>query len=199
MTQRTTFTKEMILDAAFALARTEGWQAVTARNIARKLGSSTMPLYSKLGSMDEIEAALSARTVALLQEFQRRPYTDNPLLSSAIGYVVFARDEPHLFRFLFLDRPGLALSLPPAEPAPVPRVEDAPDYYRIDEQPLTALKDPFVLKNWVFVHGLASLAAGRVIELTDARIRELVEEAAASFYMMTSELMGELKKERDNE
>jgi AcrR family transcriptional regulator len=197
MTQRAVFTKEMIVEAAFTIARTRGWKSVTARNIARSLGSSTMPLYSNLRSMEEIETAVADRTMALMHEHQRRPYTDNPLLSSAIGYVIFARDESQLFRFLFLDRPGLTFSLPAPEPAPIPSMEEAQGVYKVDEQPLVALKDPFVLKNWIFVHGLASLVAGHVIELTDTRIHELIEEAAASFYMMTNEVMDALKKERE--
>ena len=133
-----------------------------------------------------------------MHEYQLRPWTDNPLLSAAIGYVAFARDESHLFRFLYIERPGLALSLPTPEPAPIPSAEEAQGVYKLDEQPLVAFKDPFVLKNWIFVHGLASLAAGRVIELSDARIRELVEEAAACFYM-SNDIMAAMRKQQSKE
>jgi len=44
MTQRTVFTREMIVDAAFQLTRAHGWAFVTARTIAEKLGSSTIAL-----------------------------------------------------------------------------------------------------------------------------------------------------------
>ena len=199
MTQRATFTKEMIVDAAFTLTRTEGWGTVTARTIARKLGSSTMPIYSSLKSMEEIETKVRARAEALMSDYQRRPWTNNPLLNSAMGYVAFARDETHLFRFLYLDGPRLPLDLPAAEPSPLPSAAEAQGVYKRNEQPMAAMKDPFVLKNWIFVHGLASLVAGRVVELSDERIRELIEEASASFYMMTPAIRAIMKNQQEKE
>ncbi len=68
MTQRTFFTKEMIVDAAFQLTREKGWGAVTARNVARRLGSSTMPLYSSMKSMEDIEAEVRRRLEARLRD-----------------------------------------------------------------------------------------------------------------------------------
>lgn len=115
MTQRISFTQKMIVEAAFALTREEGWGGVTARSIARKLGSSTMPIYSSLKSMREIEAAVRVRAESLMREFQGRVYTNEQPLDIALGYVSFARDERNLFRFLYVDRPlpGRAQS-PPA-------------------------------------------------------------------------------------
>jgi AcrR family transcriptional regulator len=178
MTQRTTFTKEMIVDAAFALAREHGWAAVTARTIARQLGSSTMPLYSSLKSMEEIEKEVRARAEKLMQDYQRRPYTADPLASSAVGYVAFARDERNLFRFLFVDRP-LAMKSPEGTAADVEAVRGVVD---LVDQAATALRDPRVLKSWAFTHGLASLISSSVIDLPDDRIVSLLMEAGAAFY-----------------
>ena len=111
MTQRTIFTREMIVEAAFSMTREQGWGGVTARSIALRLGSSTMPIYSSLKSMDEIEKEVRRKAEELMHDCQRRPYTAETLLNSAVGYVVFARDEPRLFRFLYVDRP---LIQPPA-------------------------------------------------------------------------------------
>jgi len=106
--------------------------------------------------------------------------------------VTFARDEARLFRFLFVERPDAAQSIPVREPrdGPLPSPESPPGSYD--------MQDPFVLKNWVFVHGLASLISGRVIELTDARIRELIQEAALSFYLANDTLKA-MRKGQTNE
>ena len=61
MTQKLFFTSEAILEAAYSLTREKGWAAVSARSIAKKLGSSTMPIYSTLKSMEEIERMVRAR------------------------------------------------------------------------------------------------------------------------------------------
>ncbi len=180
MTQRTTFTKEMIVEAAFALTREIGWGGVSARTIAQRLGSSTMPLYSSLKSMDEIEMEVRKRAEELMHDYQRRPFADERLLSSAVGYVVFARDEPNLFRFLYVDRPLVQTPREEGSPADVNSVGGVVD---LADQAATALQDPAVLKSWAFTHGLASLISSKVIDLPDERITSLILEAGTGFYL----------------
>jgi AcrR family transcriptional regulator len=195
MAQRVTFTKQKIVEAAFDLTREKGWGFVTARTLARKLGSSTMPLYSSLRSMEEIQTSVRGRAAQLMYDFQRRAYTDNGLMNAAIGYVSFAREESNLFRFLY-DRPDSPLQALPssarANTTP-PHAFDVNGIYDLDDQPAAAIQDPMVLMNWIFVHGLASLVAGKVIELSEDRISSLIQEAAASFSMYQTYTKGETK------
>lgn len=183
MTQRTVFKKEMIIEAAFQLTREQGWGAVTARNIAQKLGSSTMPLYSSLKSMDEIEKEVRIRAQSCMQEHQRRKYTENTLLNSAIGYVTFARDERNLFRFLYVDRPLTANR--PGEPGQARDVVALDGVVDLADQAVVALKDPVVLYNWAFTHGLASLISGCVIDLPEERISAIIQEVSAAIYLFS--------------
>jgi AcrR family transcriptional regulator len=178
----------MIVEAAFALTRAVGWAGVTARTIAQRLGSSTMPLYSSLKSMEEIEKEVRAKAMELMQDYQRRPFAAERLLSSAVGYVVFARDEPNLFRFLFVDRPLTApvqgdQSRADGSPVDVNAVGGVVD---LADQAATAMQDPFVLKSWAFTHGLASLISSKVIDLPTERISALLVEAGEAFYIATA-------------
>ena len=198
MTQKATFTREMIIEAAFVLMREVGWAGVTARTIAQRLGSSTMPLYSSLKSMDEVEKEVRAKAEALMHDYQRRPFADERLHSSAVGYVVFARDEPHAFRFLFFDRPltmpvaGNPLGVASGTPTDVNAVGGV---VNLADQAATALRDPVVLKSWAFTHGLASLISSKVIDLPTERIASLLLEAGTAFYM--TEEMRKAKGERN--
>ncbi len=182
VTQKAVFTREMIIEAAYQLTRERGWASVTARAVAQKLGSSTMPLYSSLKSMDDVEHEVRMRAQALMQDYQRRPYSQETLLNAAVGYVVFARDESNLFRFLYVDLPVNRSSNPEAprgegrDPVALGGVVDLAD------QTATAMKDPRVLKSWIFTHGLASLISGGVLELPTERIANLLIEAGAAFY-----------------
>jgi AcrR family transcriptional regulator len=185
MTQRTFFTKEAIVEAAFTLTREKGWPAVTARSIAKKLGSSTMPIYSSMKSMEEIEAEVRARAEALMLEFQSRDYGGESSLNMAIGYVTFARDERNLFRFLYIDRPMRETS---ASAGTSRRVITAEQFKRgaapvaLADQVPTAMQDPRILKSWIFTHGLASLVSGGVLDLPDERIRSLLMESGMAFF-----------------
>jgi AcrR family transcriptional regulator len=172
----------MIVEAAFQLTREQGWSFVTARTIAQKLGSSTMPLYSTLKSMDEIEKEVRARAEACMHGYQRGKHTDEVLLNSAVGYVVFARDEKNLFRFLYVDRPLPANRS--GESGESPDALALGGVVDLADQATVALKDPFVLKSWAFTHGLASLISSGVIDLPTDRIATLLSEVGGAIYYM---------------
>jgi AcrR family transcriptional regulator len=182
VTQRLVFSKEAIVEAAFRLTREKGWEAVTARTIARRLNSSTMPIYSSLKSMEEIEREVRAKAEALMLEYQRRAFTDNPLVNMAVGYVTFAKDEPGLFRFLYTDRP-----LPSSKAAREQgRARTLPDISRegvaLADQASVSMQDARVLKSWIFTHGLASMISAGVLDLSPERIQSLLMEAGVAFY-----------------
>jgi AcrR family transcriptional regulator len=182
--QKATFTKEMILSAAFELTREEGWASVTARNIARKLQCSTMPLYSSLKSMEAIAGEVRKRAESRMQDYQRRSYSADRLVDAAVGYVVFARDEKHLFRFLYVDQPLVAARSSP-EGGVSGHAKDAValgGVVDLADQAATAMQDPRILKSWAFSHGLASLIASGVIDLPDDRIAALLSEMGAAIY-----------------
>ncbi len=102
--RETSFTKEAVLQAAVALVRGAGWQAVTARAIANQLGASVAPLYSTFGSMEALEREILQEARRLLDKTMAVSYTPEAFLNIGVGMVVFARDEAHLFSALFHTR-----------------------------------------------------------------------------------------------
>jgi AcrR family transcriptional regulator len=185
MAQRLFFTGEAIVEAAFALTREKGWGAVSTRSIAKKLGSSTMPIYSTMKSMGEIERQVRARAGSILLEYQRRPFTENPVENLAIGYVAFARDEKNLFRFLYVDRPVSAdvqdAGQQTRDLLGGPAADDIAA--RLPGNTPLGLQDPRVLKSWIFTHGLASLIGNGVLDFPDEKIRDLLAEAGGAFFL----------------
>lgn len=189
MVQPSVYSKEQIVDAAFEIVRDGGWSAVSARAIAKRLGSSTMPIYSHTRSMDDLENALREKARQTLHDFQHRQYTEFPLLNVAFGYIAFARDERHLFRFLFLEKPD---ALTDAD------LGSMRDFFtkefgdQSDEnQALSAMspesQEALVRHTWVFTHGLASLVnAGTLGDISDTTILEFLQNAGEAFYIWAS-------------
>jgi AcrR family transcriptional regulator len=190
MTQRVFFTKEAIIQVAFELTREQGWSAVSARSIARKLGSSTMPIYSSMKSMLEIEAEVRARAEGILLDYQGRHFTDDVVLNKAAGYVAFARDERNLFRFLYVDRP-VSGAADEREERPMISLEELTQGKLVPslaDQARVAMQDPRILKSWIFTHGLASMIANGVLDLPDERIRDLLLEAGGAFFLFEDDV-----------
>ena len=63
MPPKTKFTKEEIVDAAYEILRVEGEEALTAREVGKRLGTSSSPIFTVFSSMGELkDAALKKAT-----------------------------------------------------------------------------------------------------------------------------------------
>lgn len=81
----------------------KGIAGLSAKTMADELGTSTQPIFTGFGSMDSVRQEVY---VAAMRVYDR--YTDAglkekiPFLGVGMQYIRFAREEPELYRFLFL-------------------------------------------------------------------------------------------------
>lgn len=96
--------REMVVDAAFSIARREGIAQVLVKRIAEELHCSVQPIYSYLSNMDELRKAVADKAASHMQEYMARHIDPaDPFRSTGYAYVRYAREEPHLFQ-LFIQR-----------------------------------------------------------------------------------------------
>ena len=96
-------TKEMIVDAAFAIAREAGVENVNARTVSERLHCSTQPVMYHFATIEELKRAVYAKADLYHSEYlmnMKKP-TKGAALGIGMNYIRFAIEEPHLFRFLF--------------------------------------------------------------------------------------------------
>lgn len=103
MPPKTVFSKDEIQEAAFKLFAQGGLQNVSVRKIASMLGSSTAPIYTSFGNMDEIREMLMEKALGLLLAYTEKTYSTNPFLNIGVGMLIFARENKMLYRTLFLE------------------------------------------------------------------------------------------------
>jgi hypothetical protein len=180
------FDLETVVNSAFQILRRDGFNSMTARSIAQELGSSTTPIYWVLDSMDKVEESLRMKTLNMIAEYQSRKYTDNVFVNLAIGYVEFARCEPALFRFMYLERPkplntteegcftetltNLIGSEPPFDAY----------FGAIDQKSV----DKLTLQSWIFTHGLAVAVSCNILQFnSEKEIENLLVSAGSAFYL----------------
>lgn len=98
-------TKEMVIHAAFEIARSSGMEQVMVKTIADKIGCSVQPIYSYCKNMDSLRQEVAAQTECFLQEYIAAHVDKNDLFrSTGKTYLQFAEDEPHLFKIFILHR-----------------------------------------------------------------------------------------------
>lgn len=91
--------REDILNAAVGLVREEGPAALSVRNIAKKLGCSTQPVYSEFESMETLREELTARVRERCLREDAGSYKQ-----VALSFLQFARREKNLFQLVYLRR-----------------------------------------------------------------------------------------------
>ena len=103
MPPKVKFQKEEIINAALEINRKKGFQALTAREVAASLGVSTRPIFTYFDSMDQLKKEV--------YELAKKIYRDHiesglqgqiPFLNVWRQYLLFASEEPELYKLLFL-------------------------------------------------------------------------------------------------
>jgi AcrR family transcriptional regulator len=105
MAPKVKFTKEEMVDAALKVVRTKGFDELTAKTLANELGTSTQPIFTCFGSMDVVKREVYAAAVAVYDGYADRGLKEKiPFFGVGMQYIRFAREEPELYRLLFLTR-----------------------------------------------------------------------------------------------
>ena len=163
--------KEQIIDAAVEVLRDDGFSAINARSVARKLGCSTQPIYLSFRNMDELKAALRARAIALhtqrVQDSLRAHEGNDTRYSSyGMGFVKFAAEEKQLFRWLYLEGEQLG---PYQNDVLLPEVIDViVEEFGYSQEVARRFHQDMIY----YSYGLAILANTDHLHLTESELRE---------------------------
>ena len=103
MPPKARYTKEYIADIAYGIVRRDGLGALSARSLAAELGTSTAPIFTAFENIEEVESAVVERAEALYERYHREGLAMTPQFKgTGIKYIQFAKDEPNLFKLLFM-------------------------------------------------------------------------------------------------
>lgn len=97
-------TRETVLDAALAIVREQGEEALSARTVAARAGCSVQPIYSLFGDMQTLVRALYDHARTWVAAYNREHEHDgcNAFESNGLAHLRLARTERMLFHFLYL-------------------------------------------------------------------------------------------------
>ena len=104
MPPKTKYTPEAVLAAALQVVRTQGLTGVSARSVAKELGSSTAPVSTAFDNMQALsDAAVKAIIDQLLAAIDANDVTKtDPVRGAAFAIVRFTADHPRYYEALFL-------------------------------------------------------------------------------------------------
>lgn len=173
------YSRDSILDAAYELVRSEGEDALSARTLASRLGCSTAPIFTAFPNVEAIHSAVAERAMALYGEYITAGLSQAPAFKGAgMQYIRFAKDEPKLFRMLFLHPNSRESHYFPSGDENEGRVRG-----KLEEDYTMENEQARYLYNHlsVYAHGLATLYASGNCTFSDEDVSRMMSEAFFAF------------------
>lgn len=149
-------TKEEIINAALALVRENGTDAINARSIAASLACSTQPIFSNFATMEELQKDVILAAYNLYLAFIEREVKSGsypPYKAFGMAYIRFAKEEKELFKLLFMrDRTDEEIATSPDFEESVQMIMQA---NKVSQETARLIH----LEMWTCVHGIGTILA----------------------------------------
>ncbi len=149
-------TKEEIINAALALVRENGTDAINARSIAASLACSTQPIFSNFATMEELQKDVILAAYNLYLAFIEREVKSGsypPYKAFGMAYIRFAKEEKELFKLLFMrDRTNEDIATSPDFEESVQMIMQA---NKVSQETACLIH----LEMWTCVHGIGTILA----------------------------------------
>ncbi len=97
------FTKEEIVAAALELVSQQGIEALTARELGARLGSSARPIFTVFSSMDEVQEAVRGAALKRFESYAEKAMHYTPVFKQVgMQMILFAMEEPKLYQLVYM-------------------------------------------------------------------------------------------------
>lgn len=178
MPPKARFSKEEIVGAALKLIQEQGLEKLTARSLADALEISTKPIFVAFKNMEEVIQECRSQVSRIYDEFD--PKIQESQFYSAEKYVLFAKQEPYLFKFRYLEDSSFSenfiILMKKFDPFYEKSVETLMSYSGCSEETAKALYRDV----WLYAHGIACLCAFNQCGFTYEEIHAGISEVAVS-------------------
>ncbi len=173
MSKPTKITKEIILEKALEIIRTQGIEKVSNREIAKKLNSSIRPIYYQFKNSEELYNELLMKMETYFYSFLLdNEIEDIPKYKQiGINYIKFAKEETNIFKALFMKKNNLVVENFIGQ---IKEFKEIEKFVKVSTNLKNEEIKSFHVKMWIFTHGLATLVASNTINFNDQQIRDLL-------------------------
>lgn len=97
------FTKEEIITAALELVSEKGIEALTARELGARLGSSARPIFTVFNSMEEVQEEVRAAALKRFESYAEKAMHYTPVFKQVgMQMILFAIEEPKLYQLIYM-------------------------------------------------------------------------------------------------
>lgn len=181
MARKEQITKQVILEGAFDLLRTQGAEMVTARKLAAHIGCSTQPIFRVYENMDALNKELFEKARDFYEEFCANQVGESkvPFVDLGLFYIQFAKEEINLFKLLFLsthdDENTMYDLINGKDQGFVIRELKRIPNLNMDKAGM------IFMEIFIFIHGMACMSTNGEFDLSKDEVIELLTEVVSNF------------------
>lgn len=175
MARKETVTKEMVLNSAFEIAKSEGLENVTARKLATQIGCSTQPIFRVYSNMSELYLDIYQKSLEAFSDYYENFKSDVelPFLHLGLAYINYAKTRAWLFKLLFLSdiRHGKSMY-------ELLNYRTGAVNIEINKAIRQGCNNPsgVFMKMWMFIHGCACMVLTGDYDLSCDETQEFLED-----------------------
>ena len=198
MAPRNKFSRDEMIERAVQVVRKQGIGALTAKSLANELGVSTQPVFTCFHTIEEVRREVVNAAKLLYDDYVKEGLcNDIPFLGFGMHYIRFAKEEPELYRLLFLSTDQSEGNSAFEEMnASLELVTDSmQETYHIDAK--TA--ERYFRDMWLVAHSLATLIVTGSCPYTDQEIGRILIGFSIGHCMAIKEIPGFVEDNYDKD
>lgn len=175
MPPKAKFSRDEIIQAGLDIVRENGLEALSARALGAKLGSSARPIFTIFQNMEEVHAEVRKQAKLLYATYVKKGL-EQELEFKGVGtqYILFAVQEPKLFQLLFMSEqkqlPAVVNVMPVIDDNYKEILLSVQNGYHLSEDKAEQLYRHL----WIYTHGIAVLCATNMCVFTTEEINKMI-------------------------
>lgn len=161
--------KEDIINVSFEIVKKEGFEGLNVKKVTKILNCSVQPIYYHIGSVENLKKEVWTKIYEKYNEYLSKDLDeDKPYRKLGVNYIKFAKEEPQLFKLMFMTHASSSL------------LHDKNSYTDILKyvETATGLDDKKAINYhkymWIFTHGIACMVATEISTITEREIEEML-------------------------
>lgn len=179
------FTRDEIVAAALDMVSEQGMEALTARDLGQRLGSSARPIFTVFENMEAVQIEVRKAAMRRFNDYTNKGVHYTPAFKQfGMQMILFAKEEPKLFQLLFMTENEKAKSFEDIfeELGDMSKlcIEVIIKDYQLSEQDAMQLFKHV----WIHTFGIGALCAAKVCDFDKKEVSEMLTESFIGMMMV---------------
>lgn len=198
MPRKPKYSREEIAQYGLKIVEEQGVECLTARELAKSLGTTVAPIFVHYDSMEELKQEVRMLAQIIYRDYLKRGLSEKiPLLGLGMQYIAFAKEKPELYFLLFLSDRGTQSEYAMDELRYTQELarESIRKIYKMDEK----AADQYFRDMWFIAHSIATLMVTGGCSYTEKDIQSILTEFSLSICKAYKEIDGLVEGTFDRE